>query len=89
MNKDEPLPPKKVKGRLHSPGIALRKELLSMGGFSLSFLNARPPQGAALDDFYDACACAWSARRILCGKARVFPAHPPLDGEGLEQAIRA
>jgi predicted RNase H-like nuclease len=89
MNNDEPLPQKKVKGRIHPPGIELRKELLAKEGLSLSFLNQKPPRGAALDDFYDACACAWSAKRIVYGKARVFPSHPPIDGEGLEQAIRA
>ncbi|HUZ91485.1 MAG TPA: DUF429 domain-containing protein [Methylocella sp.] len=90
MNNDEPLPErKKVKGRIYQPGMHLRHNLLRKEGFPLSFLNQRPPHGAALDDFYDACACAWSAKRILYGKARVFPCHPPLDGEGLEQAIRA
>ncbi|MGH6843856.1 MAG: DUF429 domain-containing protein [Methylocella sp.] len=90
MNNDEPLPKrKKVKGRIHLPGMQLRNDLLRKEGFTPSFLELRPPRGAALDDFYDACACAWSAKRILYGEARVFPSHPPLDGEGLEQAIRA
>jgi predicted RNase H-like nuclease len=89
MNNNEPLTErKKVKGRLHLPGMELRRELLAKEGFPPSFLDQKPPSGAAFDDFYDACACAWSARRILHGKARVFPAHPPQDGEGLEQAIR-
>lgn len=84
MNANEPLPSKKGEH-----GIRLRQSLLNKEGFAAAFLDRRPPRGAAKDDFYDACACAWSARRILRGKARVFPAHPPLDGEGLEQAIRA
>lgn len=89
MNRNEPVPAKKIKGSINLPGIELRKELLAAAGFSLPFLNQRPPHGAALDDFYDACACAWTARRIFKDEARVFPAHPPRDGKGLEQAIRA
>ncbi|MCI0466614.1 MAG: DUF429 domain-containing protein [Beijerinckiaceae bacterium] len=89
MNNGKPLPPKKVKGRLSPPGTEFRKKLLAREGFSSSFLSQKPPRGAALDDFYDACACAWSAKRILLGSAQVFPSHPPLDAEGLEQAIRA
>src|SRR5579875_301113 len=84
MNNDEPLPSKKDR-----PGMQLRKELLMKEGFPLSFLDQSPPRGARWDDFYDACACAWSARRILYKEARIFPMNPPLDGEGLEQAIRA
>jgi threonine dehydratase len=89
MNYNQPLPPKKVKGRISLPGMEFRKKLLTKAGFSPSFLSQEPPRGAALDDFYDACACAWSAKRILLGTARAFPRHPPLDEEGLEQAIRA
>jgi predicted RNase H-like nuclease len=90
MNNDEPLPErKKVKGRINPHGMQLRKELLRKEGFLLSFLDQNPPRGAGRDDFYDACACAWSARRILHGNARVFPCHPPIDAAGLEQAIRA
>jgi predicted RNase H-like nuclease len=89
MNNNDQLPPKKVKGRIHPPGIELRMHLLAKVGFSPSFLSQTPPRGSELDDFYDACACAWSARRILDREARLFPLHPPLDGEGIEQAIRA
>lgn len=90
MHKDEPLSErKKVKGRINWRGMQLRKDLLTKEGFPLSFLDQSPPNGAGWDDFYDACACAWSGRRILYKEARVFPLAPPLDGEGLEQAIRA
>jgi threonine dehydratase len=90
MNKNRPLTePKKFNGRIHRPGMQLRKELLMKQGFPCSFLNQSPPRGAGFDDFYDACACAWSAKRILFGTARVFPSYPPLDEEGLQQAIRA
>ncbi len=90
MNNNEPLPEwKKVKGRINPLGMQIRKELLTKEGFPRPFLNQTPPDGAGRDDFYDACACAWSAKRILQGKARVFPARPAVDAEGLEQAIRA
>jgi threonine dehydratase len=89
MNSCEPLPPKKTKSRINPLGTECRKDLLAREGFSPSFLSQEPPHGAARDDFFDACACAWSAKRILLGKARVFPCHPPVDEEGLEQAIRA
>jgi predicted RNase H-like nuclease len=69
-------------------GTEIRKKLLVEEGFSRSFLNQSPPEGAGRDDFYDACACAWSAKRILLGSAQVFPSQPPRDSEGLEQAIR-
>lgn len=89
MNRAPISEPKKVKGRIHERGMRLRKELLAGQGFALGFLETKPPRGAALDDFYDACACAWSANRILSKTARTFPAAPDLDAEGLEVAIRA
>jgi predicted RNase H-like nuclease len=90
MNNDEPLPErKKVKGRINPNGMQLRKKLLEKEGFPRSFLDQIAPPGAGRDDFYDACACAWSAKRILARKARVFPWRPPIDAEGLGQAIRA
>ena len=84
MNSNEPLPSKK-----NERGMRLRQYLLNNEGFAKAFLDRPPPRGAGRDDFYDACACAWSARRILRGKARIFPRNPHLDGEGIEQAIRA
>jgi predicted RNase H-like nuclease len=84
MNNDEPLTERKKSKH----GVQLRRGLLLKEGFSLSVLRQRPPTGVAIDDFYDACACAWSAKRILSKKARVYPCRPPLDGEGMEQAIR-
>jgi predicted RNase H-like nuclease len=90
MNNNEPLlERKKINGRIHWRGMKIRTELLLKEGFPLSFLEQSPPHGAGRDDFYDACACAWSAKRILEGKVLVFPPHQSLDGEGLEQAIRA
>ena len=83
--------PKKVKSRAHEPGLALRRRLLAAAGFPASFLEARPFRAseAGADDLLDACACAWTAGRVLAGTARCFPAEPPLDARGLRQEIRA
>jgi threonine dehydratase len=81
--------PKKVNGRIHAPGMYRRRQLLESRGFAASFLEAGVPRGAALDDFYDACACAWSATRVVNKEARVFPAQPGIDAIGLQVAIWA
>jgi predicted RNase H-like nuclease len=92
MNGEMPLPlPKKVKGRPHAPGLALRRALLAAAGFPLDRL---PPatyrmSDAAEDDLLDACACAWSARRIASGTSVRFPADPPRDARGLRMEINA
>jgi predicted RNase H-like nuclease len=46
------------------------------------------PAGAALDDVLDACALAWSARRIADGLACRIPAMPTCDARGLRIEIR-
>jgi predicted RNase H-like nuclease len=85
-----PIPePKKVKGRVHAPGMWRRRQLLESRGFSARFLEGGVPRGAALDDLYDACACAWSATRIANKEARVFPAQPGIDAIGLQVAMWA
>lgn len=92
MNGEAPLLlPKKVKGTPHLPGLELRKGLLAAAGFPLAAL---PPPAyrradVGADDLIDACACAWSARRILEGRAVSFPADPPRDARGLRMAITA
>ena len=92
MNGEQSLPlPKKVKGSPHLPGLELRRSLLAAAGFPLVDLS--PPAyrraDVGADDLIDACACAWSARRILEGRAVCFPADPPLDARGLRMAISA
>ncbi len=85
-----PLPtPKKVKSRPHEPGLAERRRLLAdVAGFGPDFLASRPPRGAGADDMLDACACCWTAERILRGTAVVHPAAPEADAYGLCMAIR-
>lgn len=92
MNGEAALPlPKKVKGRLHQPGLELRRELLAKAGFPLDQLPPATYRAADVgaDDLIDACACAWSARRILNAQAIRFPADPPRDARGLRMEINA
>ncbi|MCA3556259.1 DUF429 domain-containing protein [Aestuariivirga sp.] len=92
MNGEAPLPlPKKLKGQPHAPGLDLRKRLLARAGFPIIDLppSAYRRADVGADDLIDACACAWSARRILEGRAVTFPADPPLDARGLRMAISA
>lgn len=92
MNGERPLAlPKKVKGRPHPPGLDLRRALLEAGGFPLGLL---PPASYRMadvgaDDLLDACACAWSARRLRDGQAVRCPATPPTNSRGLRMAIHA
>ena len=92
MNGGAPaLLPKKVKSRPNPEGLEERRALLIAAGFPAAFLEAhrKPPKPAAADDFLDACATAWSARRILNGQAVCYPNSPQCDAFGLEMAIRA
>ena len=81
--------PKKIRGRPHPPGLALRRRLLVAGGFPEPLVNIAPPRGAAVDDVLDALACAVTARRIHAGRAEPFPAAPDRDRFGLPIAIWA
>jgi threonine dehydratase len=87
MNKAPLVHPKKRAGVLSAPGMALRRELLLEQGYSADFLDRTPPRGARRDDFYDACATAWSAARIAAGEALAFPGEPEYDAIGLPMRI--
>lgn len=92
LNDRQPLlEPKKVKSRSHAPGVDLRRALLAKAGYAETFLTGTTFRASAAgpDDFLDACACAWSAGRILNGIALTFPDAPPLDARGLRQEIKA
>lgn len=82
---------KKVKSRPNVPGLALRRRLLASAGWPPHFLEAMPFRSADAgpDDLLDACACAWTALRVLRGEAQCFPASPPRDARGLRQEIWA
>jgi predicted RNase H-like nuclease len=83
--------PKKVKSRAYPAGLELRRRLLRAAGFPESFLAERrfKLSHAGEDDFLDACACAWTAGRVLRGKARRFPDAPMTDPRGLRMEIWA
>ncbi len=71
-------------------GEAERVEVLQKVGFDVDFLKTDTftPLAAKRDDFLDACACAWSAQRVLFGAAEILPHEPARDANGLEMAIR-
>ncbi|HEX2021776.1 MAG TPA: DUF429 domain-containing protein [Candidatus Thermoplasmatota archaeon] len=50
-------------------------------------LRVGPPRGARWDDLLDACALAWTARRVADGRARRVPESPPVDARGLRMEI--
>lgn len=88
MNGGGPLAePKKVKSRPSPPGLAERRALLVGAGLPEELLAAKPPRGAAHDDWLDACACLVVAGRIARGEARCFPEEPGRDAYGLPVAI--
>jgi predicted RNase H-like nuclease len=93
MNGRRPLAePKKVKSQPFPPGLALRHMLLAKAGFAPGFLTAQSFNAAEAgqDDFLDACACAWTARRALRGEATRFPGGaPPTDPKRLRMEIQA
>jgi predicted RNase H-like nuclease len=90
MNGDKPIPePKKVTAAFTRWACGVAKNFWRGQDFASGFLEAKPPLGAALDDFYDACACAWSGARILRQEERIFPPEPGIDAKGLQVAIRA
>jgi predicted RNase H-like nuclease len=92
MNGEQPLTePKKVKSKSYAPGLDLRRRLLVKAGFPADFLAASRfrRSDAGEDDFLDACACAWTARRVLRGEAHRFPDDPMIDSKGLRMEIWA
>jgi predicted RNase H-like nuclease len=72
-------------------GREKRRALLLAQGFSDGFLGETKFHAAIAggDDFLDACACAWTAGRILRGEAIRFPDIPPVDAKGLRMEILA
>ena len=92
LNGERPLSePKKVRGRPHAPGLALRRDLLAAAGYDRDWLAARhvDRRDAGPDDVLDAAANAWTAARIATGTARRFPSAPACDIRGLRMEIWA
>ena len=71
-------------------GLEERVQALREARFDADFLNTSSftPLHASREDFLDACACAWTAQRILLGAAQRFPETDERDSNGLEMAIR-
>jgi predicted RNase H-like nuclease len=67
-------------------GRAARVAALAAAGLVLPEV-ARGP-GYAVDDLLDACAVAWSARRVARGEAVSLPDPPEVFSDGIEAAIR-
>ncbi len=65
-------------------GSKQRRALLQRAGFRVP----ERPAGAARDDLLDACALAWSARRVARGNARRVPDRPARDARGLRMELR-
>ncbi|MBB6306817.1 DUF429 domain-containing protein [Xanthobacter tagetidis] len=82
---------KKVKGRPCPDGLRLRIDLLAAAGLPTDALSTQTANAlrAGLDDLVDACACLWTARRALDGKALRFPDPPERDAFGLPIGIHA
>lgn len=67
-------------------GLRAREDALSSAGVTPPTYQAR--QGYAADDLIDACAAAWSARRVARGAAESLPQPPETFSDGLPAAIR-
>ena len=72
-------------------GQARRTALLRKNGFPIDNVSpaVAPRRLWSQDDLIDACACAWSAKRIRDGVNLRLAADPPLDGRGLRMEINA
>jgi predicted RNase H-like nuclease len=82
--------PKKIGSRPNPPGLAERRDLLLASDIPPALLDwSALPDGAGGDDLLDACACLWTAARILARTAECHPPDPPRDALGLEMPIRA
>ncbi|MES0869531.1 DUF429 domain-containing protein [Pseudovibrio sp. SCP19] len=90
LNGQEPISiPKKVKGSSYPAGLDARRDLLVQFDYTASFLDQKPPKGAARDDLMDAAVNAVIAERLLIGQAEPFPADFGRDERGLRMAIWA
>lgn len=79
--------PKKVKGRVHPPGMEERRALLARCGLDRFFLDRPSPRGAGDDDVLDAFAMLLVAERVADGRAVPFPDPPLVDGHAIPIAI--
>ncbi|MCJ2086451.1 DUF429 domain-containing protein [Methylobacterium sp. E-005] len=84
MNGRSPLPA----GKKTLEGMLGRMDALEAEGFPSTFVRQLPVGlRVGRDDFLDACAALWTARRISAGLAERLPEQLDLDSRGLDQAI--
>ncbi|WIU40064.1 DUF429 domain-containing protein [Methylorubrum extorquens] len=84
MNGRAPLPA----GKKTLEGMLGRMDALEAEGFPSTFVRQLPAGlRVGRDDFLDACAALWTARRIEAGQAERFPAAIDPDARGVDQAI--
>lgn len=79
--------PKKVKGRVHVPGMEERRALLERAGIDGDIMASTVPTGAGQDDLLDALAVLTAARNRIMGAGLTFPDPPERDSQGLPIAI--
>jgi len=95
MNARQPMRLPKKPSRRKNPdsesGLRERRQLLLRNGYDAEFLTTclGLAKDSGPDDFVDACAAAWTAERILNGRAVRFPRLPDVDAVGLDMAIWA
>jgi predicted RNase H-like nuclease len=82
LNRQQPV----ISRKRRLDGERERLALLS-GEFSDDLSAMRTPGGADRDDFYDACAAAWTASRYARGEHGTLPDNPPVDSRGLRMEI--
>ena len=70
-----------------SPLGAQQREFLLANVFEDDLACKAVRGGVWLEDFFDACAAAWTARRLALGDAVRLPPGPPTDGRGLRMEI--
>jgi predicted RNase H-like nuclease len=68
-------------------GARERIEALHRGGFPPEFVEKIPNGKVGRDDFLDACAAAWTAKRIANHEEGRFPSEVERDVRGLDMAI--
>ena len=82
MNGQVPIPSRKKT----LAGMTARRAALEASGMAVPDL---PPtlRGVGDDDLLDACAAAWTARRVAAGLARAMPDPPEVFSDGVPAAI--
>jgi predicted RNase H-like nuclease len=77
-------------GKKTGAGENDRVAALLRGGVPAAFVDGELERlRNGRDDFLDACAAAWTARRVRVGQAERFPAEVVRDGQGLDMAMWA